>query len=112
MFKLKAEDTFTWPVKAKVPDDGKYKTVNFSATFKIIPQPEITALLGEGDTGGSMRVLDAALVSFSGIDVEGDDGETVTDHAERKEILFRYPFMVAAISDAFAAGISGYRAKN
>jgi len=110
MFKLKTESTFTWPVKAKVPEDGKHKNVNFSAEFKIIPQPEIQAML-EGDEGGSMRVLDAVLVSFSGIDVEGDNGEIITDHAERKAMLFRYPFMVAAVSNAYAEGLSGYRAK-
>lgn len=114
MFKIKAEDTFTWPIKAKVPEDGKYKVVNFSAVFKIIPQPEITAMMvsEDGEAGGSMRVLDAALVSFTGIDVEGDDGQIVTDHDERKAILFRYPYMVAAVSNAYAEGISGYRAKN
>ena len=111
MFKLKQDDTFTWPVKAKVPDDGKYKTITFSATFKILSQPEITAMIGD-DEGGSMRVLDAALVSFTGIDVEDDNGDAVTDNDERKEVLFKYPFMVSAVSDAFAAGISGYRSKN
>lgn len=113
MFTLKSEDTFTWPVKAKVPDNGKYETVKFTATFKVLSQPEITALIGEDDAeGGGMRVLDAALVSFAGIDVEDDDGEAVSDHDERKEILFKYPFMVSAVSDAFSAGLSGYRTKN
>ncbi|MCB0249854.1 MAG: hypothetical protein KDI07_14865 [Anaerolineae bacterium] len=113
MFKLKADDTFTWPVKAKVPEDGKYKTVAFSATFKILSQDEISRLIGDDDVAGSSRrILEQALISFTGIDVEGDDGETVTDHDERKEILFKYPFMVSAVSDAFAAGISGHKAKN
>lgn len=113
MFKLKADDTFTWPVKAKVPEDGKYKTVSFSATFKILSQDEISALLiGDDEAGSSKRVLEQALISFSGIDVEGDDGEPVTDDEDRKEILFKYPFMVSAVSNAFAAGISGYKAKN
>jgi len=114
MFKLKADDTFTWPVKAKTPDDGKFKTVTFSAVFNILPQTEITGLMGdEGDeSAGALRVLDAALVSFTDIDVEGDDGETVTDHDERQEIIFKYPFMVTALTEAFAAGTAGRRLKN
>lgn len=112
MFKLSDINTFTWPAKAKVPEAGKHKTVQFEATFKVLSQPEITALIGEDDVGGSMRVLDASLVSFSGIDVSDEDGHNVTDDDERKEILFRYPFFVEAISSAFAAGMSGYRTKN
>lgn len=111
MFKIKADDTFTWPVKAKVPQDGKHKTVQFDATFRVLPQAEINAILEE-DGGNSMRVLDIALISFSGIDVEGEDGEAVTDHAERKLVLFRHPYMVAAVSNAYAEGIAGYRTKN
>lgn len=114
MFVLKAEDKFTWPVKAKTPDSGKFKTVTFEAVFNILPQTEITTLMGdEGDeSAGTLRVLDAALVSFTGIDVTGYDEEPVADDDERKEIIFRYPFMVSALSEAFAAGTAGRRTKN
>ena len=112
MFKLKANDTFSWPVKAKVPNGGKFETVKFEAVFKVLPQAEIMGLMSDDPEGGGLRVLDAALVSFSGIDVEDDDGDLVTDPDERKIILFKYPFFVSGVSDAFAAGNSGHRSKN
>ena len=100
MFKLKAEDTFSWPVKAKVPNAGQYQTVKFEAVFKVLSQTEINNLMGdivEDAEAGSLRVLDNALISFSGIDVEDLDGQPVDDPDERKEILFRYPLSLIHI---------------
>ena len=114
MFKLKETSTFWWPCKARVPDDGKFETVKFEAEFQVLSQDEISAILNDApdDESGGMRVLDRALINYKGIDVEDDSGDEVTDPDERKAIILRYPYFVKALSDGFAAGISGYKAKN
>ena len=113
-FKIKTEQTFTWPVKAKVPEDGRYKSVSFEATFNILSNDRMNDLVrGDDDpVGGSLRILREALVSFSGIDVEDDRGELITDDEDRNAAILRYPFFVEALSDAFLRGIGGDRTKN
>jgi hypothetical protein len=110
-FKLKAADVFTWPVKAKVPNDGKYETVNFEVTFNVLSQAEINDLVGDGEAGSAVRLFNKAIASFTGIDVEDADGDLVTDEDERRDILLSKPFFVNAISDAWAAGLRGSRSK-
>lgn len=116
MFKIKESQTFTWPVKAKVPEDGKYKTVQFMATFNILSSERMAALAKGDEDGdvltGSLRILREALVSFDGIDVEDAEGNLLTEDEERNDLILRYPFFVSALSDAYAAGVAGYRAKN
>lgn len=113
MFTLKADATFQWPVKAKVPEEGKYKAVNFTATFKVLSQKDITRLTEGGPVSeNSQRVLDEAIVTFEGIDIAEEDGEKVTDDDRRKEIILQHPYMVSALSEAFSSGIAGYRIKN
>jgi hypothetical protein len=112
MFELREQDTFSWPAKAKVPVNGQYQTVPFDVTFKVLSQPEISALIGEDDPGASLRVLREALISFSGFPVKDINGEEVEDLEERKDIILSKPFFVNAISEAWASGISGRRIKN
>lgn len=112
MFKLKAQDTFTWPAKAKVPTGGKYQTVNFDVTFNVLSQSEINELVGEGEAGSAVRLFTRAVDSFTGIDVEDSDGGVVTDEDERKAILLSVPYFVNAVSDAWTSGLSGSRSKN
>lgn len=111
MFTLKPDDMFSWTVKAKVPIEGKHTTVQFDAKFRTLSQPRIAELLGEDTEGGSLRVLNEALISFT-LDVVDGDGEEVTDAEERREMLLSYPYFVEAVSNAFTAGISGHRSKN
>ncbi len=111
-FKIKEDaGTFNWQVTAWVPEDGKHKPVKFTATYKVISQSEINRMMEEGE-GGSMRVLDAALISFTGVDPEYPDGTVAEDLEERKRILFQFPFFVAAVSNAYAEGMSGHKPKN
>lgn len=111
MFTLKAEGTFTWPVKAKAPEDGKYVPVNFEATFRVLSQKQITDYAREGE-GAAVRTLEEALISFEGIDIVNAEGEKVSDDDDRREIILVHPYMVKALSDAFASGIAGHRIKN
>ena len=112
MYELREQDTFTWPAKAKVPADGQYISVSFNVTFKVLSQPEISALIGEDDAGASLRVLREALVSYSGFPVKDSSGRDVDDLEERKDIILGKPYFVNAISEAWASGISGRRIKN
>lgn len=113
MFTLKAEATFDWPVSAKAPKNGTYHKVEFEATFKVLSQEDINRLSNDGDAStASLRVIREALVSFTGIDVLDEDGNQVTDHDQRKEIIISHPYMVKAMSDAFASGMAGKAIKN
>jgi hypothetical protein len=112
MFTLKESNTFEWPIRAKVPEGGKHKTITFTGTFRVLSSAEINDLNGDGsDPDGALKVLNAALVRFD-LPVEDADGDTVIDDDERRAILLKHPFLVNAASEAFAAGISGRIAKN
>jgi hypothetical protein len=115
MFILKSEATFKWPVKALAPENGKHLKVEFEATFKILSQETINKLTSDGDmSSGSVRVMNEAVVNFTGIDVAEADGKKIDDddHDRRIEIILQHPYMVKALSDAFAAGMAGHRIKN
>ena len=114
MFTLKAESTFEWPVVAKAPKNGgTYEKVTFNATFRVLSQEVINNLSDSGSLStGSVRVLREALVSFTGLDVAEEDGEQVTDFDRRIEIILDHPYMVKALSDAFASGMAGKAIKN
>ena len=61
MFVLKEENTFTWPVKVKVPQDKKHKVQIFDCEFKVISKSRLTEIsempLDERTVGGSRRAL-------------------------------------------------------
>lgn len=112
MFEMRELDTFKWPAKAKVPQDGKYISVPFEATFKVLSQDEINTLIGDDPEGGSLRVLREALISFEGFPVKDADGELIEDDEDRNAIILNKPYFVNALSEAWASGISGRRIKN
>lgn len=107
MFTLKEEETFEWPVKPRVPHNGQYKTLNFTAEFNVLSMDEITALDGDDDNAAT-ALLRKALVRFKDedfpVDAEGDD--------DRNALLLSKPYMIRPLLDAFNKGLSGYRSKN
>lgn len=111
MFKLKAQNTFTWTVVAKVPEDNKHKKVTFDAEFNVLSQEKISELMDNDLEQGTVRVLEKALLRYE-MDVVDDKDEPVTDLDERRKMILTYPYFVKALSDAYAAGVSGFRAKN
>ena len=108
MFKLKEEETFRWPVKPRVPNGvGKYQSVSFVATFKVLSMEEITNTDSDDD-GAAVALLKRTLVSFAEedfeVEAEGDE--------ERNALLLSKPYMIRPLLDAFNKGLSGYRSKN
>lgn len=108
MFKLKADDVFTWPVKAKRPEDGKHIPVNFNATFKVLAQERVLELL---ESGGQIAVLREAVVSVDHPVADENDND-VTDEDERREIILKVSWLIEPLADAWRAGMEGRKAKN
>ena len=109
-FTLKSAQTFTWPVVAYVPTESKHRKVTFDATFNIVSPERVNELLEDG----SMAILKEALVAFTGMGIEDEVGNEIPEdnQEERCERILLYPFMVTALSDAYAEGIAGRKGKN
>lgn len=108
MFSLKADETFKWPVKPRVPVDvGKYETVQFTAVFNVLSSEEI-ASFDSDEENAPISLLRRALVRFEDanfeVDCEGDEA--------RNELLLSKPYMIRPLIDAFNKGLTGYKAKN
>ncbi len=76
MFTLNTRRTYAYPVSLTVYDEaGKEHTGQFTATFKVLPQDTLRTM--PADT----LLLDQVLVGASGIEVPGEDGETLAGEA-------------------------------
>ena len=112
MFVLRSNDTFDWPVKAWVPQDGKRRALQFMATFNQIPSATIGELVSDPETRDTGKFLEMALVSFSGFDVQDEAGNPIEDNETRNEMVRTNTLFIEPLLDAYAAGALGHKAKN
>lgn len=114
-FTLIEGDTYEWPVTVQVPRKGKHVPVKFTATFKLVEQPEIEAAMRDADRDESMdqRLLDTALCGWDGFnDVDGDPIEYTDEN--RRQALDTTFIRVGLVSAFFESmsGDKGAKAKN
>ena len=113
MFTLRDDETFDWPVKPKVPVNGKYETLKLTATFNVLSSDDINTMLDTDDGGSIKALLNRALVSFKAeFPVQDSSGAEITDDEERNALLLSKPYMIQATMDAFQSGLTGFKAKN
>ena len=113
---LSKSKTYTWPVEYEYPEDGGYKTVEFIAKFKRMPQSYLVKIgkLGERneieDTEGVKEVL-AGWSQITELDKDGNEVE-VPFNKKNLDKLLEMPMLGAAILIAFFKGVQGSKAKN
>jgi hypothetical protein len=114
MFVLKKQQTFDWPVKVQVPENGRKKKVTFMAQFNVVDSDEQDKLLVNTVPADVMGFLRKALVKTWELSIEDEDGEPIDgdDHETRNEIVLQNPIFAQAVMDAFTEGSRGKAAKN
>lgn len=113
---LSKSKTYTWPVEYEYPEDGEYKTVEFIAKFKRMPQSYLVKIgkLGERNEIEDTEVVKEVLVGWSQITELDKDGNEVEVPFNKKnlETLLEMPMLSAAILIAFFKGVQGSKVKN
>jgi len=111
-FILAKEPRWTWPVKVRVPvDGGRHEEQVFEATFRLIDDANREALFADRDAvAGSRAFLEAAIVGWSG--VTDEKGTPIPFAPSTLAQLVRIPFVLAALSEAYAEGIAGAARRN
>jgi hypothetical protein len=113
MFKLSEKTSYTWPVKYRLPDGGKYDNVEFVAEFKRLSQSRLEELAGQARDG---KIKDEAfveeiLLGWSGIKTAA--GEEFEYSAGNRDLLLdTFPGLRYAVVTAFQESIQGSVRKN
>lgn len=109
MFKLNQSATFEWPVKWKMPGDGKMLDCTFTGVFKRCDTEQMKAVFEAAD--GTRRDDDAVardvLVDWK--HVQGEDGAPLAFSGPALDTLLRVvgarPAIVTAFIDAMSGGL-------
>lgn len=112
MFVLRPNDTFDWTVKARVPEKGKRVGLSFTATFNLLEQSVVEELIVDPETRDSGKFLEQALVSFTGFDVEDEEGNKITDDDDRNSAIRRSTLFIDPLIKAYSDGVAGSAGKN
>jgi len=113
MFRIKASDSYLWPVKGRRPlDGGKFEQFSFDMAFRRINETELAALVArtrEGDLRDAEFVREIA-VGFSG--VQDAEGNEVPFSQQGLALLLNESGVPAACVTAFFESLPGARQKN
>ena len=113
MFKLSDKTSYTWPVKYRVPDGGKYADVEFTAEFKRLTSSRLEQLArdaGEGKVNDDTFIAEV-LLGWSGIKTAA--GEEFEYSAGNRDLLLdTFPGLRYAVVTAFQESIAGAVRKN
>lgn len=117
MFIKSRDETFPWPVIYRTPDasaPGKFVEHEFEAVFKLLPQPEIDALMAKARAAAQVQtsaldiddeILSKALVGWR--DIQLPTGEPFEVNADNRAELLKMPGMRSALVLAFYGTLGG-----
>lgn len=113
LFVMEQPDTFTWPVKVRVPLNGTYGEAKFEATFPNMDDDELKELLASNESGGprlsDREVAERVLLGFEPIDMPG--GGRLEFSEESKARLLKMPRVATAVVGTFIAVTRGVAAE-
>lgn len=113
LVKRKHKGSYTWPVKLKIAEDGRYETHTFRGVFKKFSQNDFDSIV-EGINNGNLKdrdVTDQVLIGWSGI--EDDEGRVLEfNNPDDREDVLNVPGFCAAIVGVFFETGTGGRVKN
>ncbi len=111
MFVISQSDSYTWPVKVKIPiDGGRFSEQPFTAKFKRLHTSRIEQAMEAKD----QPVADfckEVMIGWSGVK-ESSDGPEMPFSTEALEKLLEVPTVALAIFMAWCESVSGGKQKN
>lgn len=111
-FVLKRSETYSWPVKIDLPEDGKLKRHTFEAEFKNISQSRFQELIEKSQSGevNDIDVAKEVMVGWSGI--LDEKGEEMPFVQAKFEELLDVLGIASAIATSFCESRIGAKRKN
>jgi hypothetical protein len=111
-FVLKQSDSYSWPVKVDLPEDGKLKRHTFEAEFKNVSQSRFQEMIDQSSAGeiNDIDVVREVMVGWSGI--LDDKGEEMPFVKAKFEELLDVLGISSAIATAFIESRMGAKRKN
>lgn len=112
MFQIDQEASYSWPVRVKIADAGKFKTATFTVQFKRFKQDELENLLKAEYEGGWKEFLRLVVVGFGEDVMNGSD--PLPFNEANLEILMNAnaPHVVNALVAAFRESVATGATKN
>jgi hypothetical protein len=116
LFVLAQPETFTWPVKVRIPLNGKYGETEFVGTFPNLDDETLNDLVGskKPEEGGGPKFSDREIAERVLLDFEPiamPDGTEVTFSQEAKVKLLAKPRVALAVMSTFLAVSRGMAAE-
>jgi hypothetical protein len=111
-FVLKQSDSYSWPVKVDLPEDGKLRRHTFEAEFKNISQSRFQEMIDQSNAGeiNDVDVVREVMVGWSGI--LDDKGEEMPFVKAKFEELLDVLGIPSAIATSFIESRMGAKRKN
>lgn len=114
LFIMAQPDTFQWPVKVRIPRNGRYAEASFIASFPNMGPEEVNHLVGNDEATGKPRytdreIADKVLIGFDPIAMP--DGSMVTFSEESKARLLAQPRAATSVVGTFLAVTRGFAAE-
>ena len=106
-FVIKRKESFSWPVKVDLPEDGKFRRHTFEAEFKNIPTSRFQELLDLSQTGdiNDVDIVREVMIGWSGI--LDDNGEEMPFVKAKFDELLEVFGIPQAIAQAFVESQTG-----
>lgn len=113
LFIMAQPPRFEWPVKVRIPDAGKYRVVEFMATFPDMNDADLEQLIGNDEKGNprhtNAEICERVLLDFKPLPLP--DGSYVESKPEGKARLLGMPRVPMAVVSTFIAAVKGLAAE-
>ncbi len=107
MFKLQQSDSYSWPIKVKMPTDGgRFIEQTFDAVFKRLPASKTKELV-EAESMNDIEFAKSVIVGWKGI--TDDNGAEVPFSEGTRDALLDVPSVATAIVEAYLMSASGQK---
>lgn len=113
-FVLSLPETYKWPLEFRIPADGDYTTVSFTAVFKYGTKAWLAALAEKAkkDEMTQDQFIAEVLVGWEGIKNPAYPEQDLEFSSKSLKDLLRYPAAGQAITDTFWDSQNGAFRKN
>lgn len=110
MFVRKTRNTFQWPVRVKVPQDGgTFATCEFPVEFEALPQDEFNELLKLPELEMQAEIVRKTARGWDKVQDEAGDPIPFSD--EELERMIAIPYVVSAMGLAYIDAVSGNKVR-
>lgn len=113
LFAMAQPDTFTWPVKVRIPTHGKYVETEVVVTFPNLDEEQLEKLLASKEKGGEglndRQIAQRVVLGFEPIPMP--DGSTIAFSEENRDLFLNKARASSAVVGTLIAVCKGVAAE-